>query len=102
MNILRIKFYIESTLIYGNTKNPMIFINKENLNKIIPYIKPYFVDSMLYKLNIKKVDRDTTNNSYNYYFNNYSNQIRYFQTSSILSRISMSNSDRAKFTLKKI
>lgn len=49
INILLIKYNINSTIHYDNNK-PRIYINKKELNKIIPYIKPYFVKSFLYKL----------------------------------------------------
>jgi hypothetical protein len=49
MNILLIKYNINSTIHYDN-KKPRIFINKKELNKIKSYIKSYFVKSFLYKL----------------------------------------------------
>jgi hypothetical protein len=60
MNILKIKFQVDSTIHYHtsitpNNKNikqkvPRIYINGKNLDKIKPFIKPYFVKSMLYKI----------------------------------------------------
>jgi hypothetical protein len=60
MNILKIKFNIDSSIHYhisispsNNTirnKHARIYINNKNLNKIKPFIKPYFVNSMLYKI----------------------------------------------------
>lgn len=50
MNILLIKYDIKSTIHYDNNR-PRIFINKKELKKIIPFIKPYFVKHFLYKLN---------------------------------------------------
>jgi hypothetical protein len=49
MNILKIKFNIDTT-IHKEKNYFRIYINKDNLNKIKPYIKPYFVKSMLYKI----------------------------------------------------
>jgi len=49
MNILIIKFNINSTIHYDNNK-ARIFINKKELNKIKPYIKPFFVKTFLYKI----------------------------------------------------
>lgn len=49
MNILLIKYNINSTIHYDN-KKPRIYINKKELNKIILKIKPFFVNSFLYKL----------------------------------------------------
>ena len=50
MNILLIKYDIKSTIHFDNNR-PRIYINKKELNKIIPFIKPYFVKHFLYKLN---------------------------------------------------
>jgi hypothetical protein len=60
MNILKIKFNIDSSIHYRVTISPnntiikqkvaRIYINGKNLNKIKPFIKPYFVKSMLYKI----------------------------------------------------
>lgn len=49
MNILLIKFNIKSTIHFDNNK-PRIFINKVELDKIKPQIKPYFVKRFLYKI----------------------------------------------------
>lgn len=49
MNILNIKLNINSTIHYDNNK-ARIFINKKELIKIKPYIKPFFVKSFLYKI----------------------------------------------------
>lgn len=49
MNILNIKFNINSTIHYDNNR-ARIFINKKELNKIKPYIKPFFVKTFLYKI----------------------------------------------------
>jgi hypothetical protein len=49
MNILIIKFNINSTIHYDNNR-ARIFINKKELNKIKPYIKPFFVKTFLYKI----------------------------------------------------
>ena len=61
INILKIKFNIDSSIHYHTSispnkkiiknKIPRIYINENNLNKIKPFIKPYFVKSMLYKIN---------------------------------------------------
>lgn len=61
INILKIKFNIDSSIHYHTSispnkqiitqKVPRIYINGNNLNKIKPFIKPYFVTSMLYKIN---------------------------------------------------
>nr|YP_010714067.1 hypothetical protein P2X57_mgp35 [Fuscoporia gilva]WDD39630.1 hypothetical protein [Fuscoporia gilva] len=49
MNILLIKYNIKSTIHFDN-KKPRIFINKVELNKIKPFIKPYFVKRFYYKI----------------------------------------------------
>jgi LAGLIDADG DNA endonuclease family len=49
MNILLIKFNIKSTIHFDN-KRPRIFINKVEINKFKPQIKPYFVKRFLYKI----------------------------------------------------
>jgi len=51
MNILKIKFDINSTIHFDKQK-PTIHINQTNLYKILPYITPYFVDSMKYKIHL--------------------------------------------------
>jgi hypothetical protein len=52
MNILKIKFDINST-IHLEKHKPRIYINNKELHKILPHIKPYIVQSMLYKLSLK-------------------------------------------------
>jgi hypothetical protein len=55
VNILIIKFEINPTI--QKEKNKFrIYINEKSLIKIKPFIKIYFIDSMLYKLNIKQND----------------------------------------------
>nr|YP_010470470.1 LAGLIDADG endonuclease [Inonotus hispidus]UVF37958.1 LAGLIDADG endonuclease [Inonotus hispidus] len=49
MNILLVKFNIKSTIHFDNNK-ARIFINKVELDKIKPFIKPYFVKRFLYKI----------------------------------------------------
>ena len=49
INILNIKFNINSTIHMDKLK-PRIYINKKELLKILPFIKPYFVDHFLYKI----------------------------------------------------
>jgi hypothetical protein len=49
MNILKIKFNINSTIHMEKLK-PRIYINKKELLKILPFIKPYFDDHFLYKI----------------------------------------------------
>ena len=51
MNILKIKFDINSTMHLEKSK-PRIYINYSELQKILPSIKPYIVKSMLYKLSL--------------------------------------------------
>lgn len=51
INILKIKFNIDTT-IHLEKHKPRIYINKTELNKILPFIKPYFVKSFLYKLHL--------------------------------------------------
>lgn len=51
MNILKIKFDINSTIHLEKYK-PRIYINNKELEKILPHIKPYIVKSMLYKLSL--------------------------------------------------
>jgi hypothetical protein len=60
INILKIKFNIDSYICYHISVSPnnkkiknrvaRICINTNNLEKIKSFIKPYFVDSMLYKI----------------------------------------------------
>ena len=68
INILIIKFDINPYL-QNYRGNYIICISDKDLNKIIPKIKPYFVDSMLYKLSIKKGNNLPLNNKS--YFNNF-------------------------------
>lgn len=49
MNILKIKYDINSTIHLEKNK-PRIYINKPELNKVLFEMKPYFVNSMLYKI----------------------------------------------------
>lgn len=49
INMLIIKFEISPT-IHKENSGYRIYINKKDLNKILPYIKPYFIDSFLYKI----------------------------------------------------
>ena len=51
INILKIKFDINST-IHMEKNKPRIYINKLELSKLLPYIKPYFVYELLYKLSL--------------------------------------------------
>ena len=61
INILKIKFNIDSIIHYHISVSPYnkqnkkrvarIYINKNNLDKLKPFIIPYFVNSMLYKIN---------------------------------------------------
>jgi TRAP-type mannitol/chloroaromatic compound transport system permease small subunit len=60
MNILKIKFQIDSSIHYHTSispnnkiikkKVPRIYINGKNLEKMKSFIKPYFVKTMLYKI----------------------------------------------------
>ena len=60
MNILKIKFDIDSTIHYRKSISPIdrktilyyprIYINKSNLDKILLNIKPYFTKDFLYKI----------------------------------------------------
>jgi len=49
MNILKIKFNVDST-IHKEKNKPRIYINEKNFNILKPHIKPHFVKSMLYKI----------------------------------------------------
>lgn len=49
INILIIKFDISPT-IHKEKNNYRIYINKKDLYKIYPFIKPYFIKDMLYKI----------------------------------------------------
>lgn len=51
INILIIKFDINPSL-QKHMNNWKIYINGKDLNKIKPYIKPYFANHFLYKLNM--------------------------------------------------
>lgn len=57
INILIIKFDINPYL-QNDRGNYRIYISGKDLNKIVPKIKPYFVYSMLYKLNIQNPARE--------------------------------------------
>lgn len=50
MNIMKIKFNINSTIHIEKSK-PRIYINKKELSLLLPYIKPYFINHFLYKIN---------------------------------------------------
>ena len=83
VNILIIKFNINPTI--QKEKNKFrIYINEKGLIKIKPFIKIYFTDSMLYKLNLKQKDLSTNKKSL-YNLNKYSNKINHF--SSIKNRL---------------
>ena len=49
INILKIKFDLDCT-IHNDNKYNRIYINKNSLNKIYDKIKPYFDDTLLYKI----------------------------------------------------
>jgi LAGLIDADG DNA endonuclease family len=49
INMLIIKFDISPT-VHKEKSNYRIYINRKDLNKLLPYIKPYFIDSFLYKI----------------------------------------------------
>jgi len=51
INIMKIKFDINSS-IHKEKNNYRIYINKSELNKILPKILPYFVKSSLYKISL--------------------------------------------------
>jgi hypothetical protein len=51
MNILKIKYNINSTMHIEKHK-PRIYINEKELLIILPYIKPHFTKSFLYKLSL--------------------------------------------------
>jgi len=51
MNILKIKYNINST-IHKEKHKPRIYINKKELLKILPQIKPYFTKNFLYKISL--------------------------------------------------
>ena len=51
MNILKIKYNLNSTIQLEKNK-PRIYINNIELRKILPFIKPYFVKSFLYKISL--------------------------------------------------
>jgi hypothetical protein len=51
MNILKIKYNINST-IHNEKYKPRIYINNKELLKILPFIKPYFSKNFLYKLSL--------------------------------------------------
>jgi hypothetical protein len=51
MNILKIKYNINST-IHKEKHKPRIYINNKELLKILPYIKPYFTKNFLYKISL--------------------------------------------------
>ena len=65
MNILKIKYNIDSTITYHTAYSPLdllksnkkiyprIYINKINFDKVRTFIEPYFVESFLYKIKIK-------------------------------------------------
>jgi len=55
INILILKFNIKPTLHKNkDSKNYRIYINKLDLNKLIPFIIPYFHPIFYYKLNFMK------------------------------------------------
>jgi LAGLIDADG DNA endonuclease family len=51
INILKIKYDINST-IHMEKYKPRIYINNKELNKILNYIKPYFIENFLYKISL--------------------------------------------------
>jgi hypothetical protein len=98
VNIIIIKFDLNCTL-FVTPKKSRIYLNEKDLNKIIPNITPYFVISMLYKLDIKQENSYLilNNKSYLYNLNKNFNQIRRFQTSAI--QFKLSKLERDKLTL---
>lgn len=51
MNILKIKYDVNSSIHLEKNK-PRIYINRKELGKILCFIKPYFTQSLLYKLSL--------------------------------------------------
>jgi len=51
INILKIKYDLNTTMHLSKGK-PRIYLNKKELDKILPFIKGYFVKTMLYKLHL--------------------------------------------------
>jgi hypothetical protein len=51
MNILNIKYNLNLT-IHKEKHKSRIYINQKELSKLLPYIKPYFVNHFLYKIHL--------------------------------------------------
>ena len=52
MNVLKIKYDINSTIQGIQNQRPRIYILQESMPKLINIVRPYFLPSMLYKLNL--------------------------------------------------
>jgi len=52
MNVLKIKYDIDSTIQGIQNQRPRIYILPKSKPKLINICKPYFLPSMLYKLNL--------------------------------------------------
>ncbi len=51
INILKNKFNLNSNLMKHGVNNFRIYIKKESIENLKTLVKPYFIPSMLYKLN---------------------------------------------------
>ena len=52
MNVLKIKYDINSTIQGIKNQRPRIYILQESMPKMINIVRPYFLPSMLYKFNL--------------------------------------------------
>lgn len=52
MNVLKIKYDIDSTLQGIKNNRPRIYILQKSMPKLINIVKPYMLKSMLYKLHL--------------------------------------------------
>lgn len=52
MNVLKIKYHILSTIQGIQNQRPRIYILPKSICKLINIVKPYFLPSMFYKLNL--------------------------------------------------
>ena len=46
------KFNLKCSIHYNRDNKPRIYIFKESMDTLITLVKPYFINSMLYKLNL--------------------------------------------------
>jgi hypothetical protein len=57
MFVLQDKFNLKCSIHYNRDNKPRIYIFKESMNNLINLVKPYFINEMLYKLNLGQTSK---------------------------------------------